>query len=324
MRRALVIGSEGNIGKPLCEYLKLTGYEVLASDIKPGWRENFVMADITNPSDLIPAFEWGPDVVFLLGAMVSRVTCEQASSLAVNTNLSGVQNVLDLSKKYAVKLVYFSTSEVYGPDMVVMDEESSPKPNNRYGLTKLLSESLVRYENEKYGLKAVILRPFMIYDENETFGDHRSAMIRFAYNLALNKPVIVHTRSERGWMHISDAVRCIEAAADLDSFEIINIGSPDIFPVADLAEMIRNEMNADKTLIHYEKIPKQMTLIKNPVLSKQEKLLGIVPEVDIAEGVKLVCQKVKERLAFEGMLNGQLNSPEISEWKYYKKNVDIK
>src|SRR5256885_9113485 len=69
-KRALVIGSEGNIGKPLVSYLKSMGYAVLESDIRPGLRPGYVVADITHPLDLLPAFDWGPDVVFLLAAVV--------------------------------------------------------------------------------------------------------------------------------------------------------------------------------------------------------------------------------------------------------------
>jgi nucleoside-diphosphate-sugar epimerase len=77
-----------------------------------------------------------------------------------------------------------------------MDEVATvPRPNNRYGLTKLLGEQLVDYEVAQHGLRAVTLRPFMIYDENEDFGDHRSAMIRFAHDLARGRPIQVHRGS---------------------------------------------------------------------------------------------------------------------------------
>ena len=46
------------------------------------------MADTKNPVNFIEAFNKKPKVVFLLSAMVSRVTCEQAKSLTINTNLA--------------------------------------------------------------------------------------------------------------------------------------------------------------------------------------------------------------------------------------------
>ena len=122
MKSALVIGSEGNIGKPLVESLSADGIDVTGIDIKPGWKDGFLVADINNPIDLLTAFDKEPDVVFLLSAMVSRVTCEQAASLAIATNLTGVNNVLQLTKRCGAHMVYFSTSEIYGPKLEVMDE----------------------------------------------------------------------------------------------------------------------------------------------------------------------------------------------------------
>lgn len=297
MKKALVIGSEGNIGVPLVKHLREKGYEVLEVDCKPAWRPNYLMADITKPVDILPAFDWNPDVVFMLSAMVSRVTCEQAASLAVDVNMTGLQNMLDLTKRVGAHFVYFSTSEVYGNEIEVMSEEVVPHPNNRYGLTKLLGESLVQYEVEQHGLSAVTLRPFMMYDEEEDLGDHRSAMIRFATNLALGKPIEVHNNSARAWFHVSDAVRSIENAAHVKEYSVINIGSPDVRPIAELAELIRKELDAPKELVNTIDLPERMTLKKNPTLDRQRDILGVVPEINLEEGVKILCKRVKERLA---------------------------
>ncbi len=296
--KSLVIGSEGNIGAPLVKYLRDVGHEVMETDIRPGWRPNYIMADINHPVDLLPVFDWKPDVVFLLSAMVSRVTCEQASGLAIDTNLGGINNVLQLTKRVRARLVFFSTSEIYGPGIDPMDEAiADPRPNNRYGLSKLLGEKLVEYEVANYGLKAVSLRPFMMYDEEETLGDHRSAMIRFATNLALGRPIEVHTGSARGWLHVSDAVRAIEAAAGVDQYSVINIGHPDVRPIESLAEMIRAELGADKALITYVEQPSRMTLVKQPLLARQRDILGVEPKVSLENGVRLVCHRIRERLA---------------------------
>ena len=297
MKKALVLGSEGNIGAPLVKHLRASGVEVLESDIKPGWRENFLMADINHPVDLLPAFDWQPDVVFLLSAIVSRVTCEQASSLAISTNLGGINNVLQLAKRSRARVVFFSTSEVYGPWCDPMDERvPDPKPNNRYGLSKLLGEQLVEYEARTHGLKACVLRPFMMYDENEELGDHRSAMIRFTSDLIMGRPIHVHRGSMRSWLHVTDAVRAIEAAAALDHYAVVNIGHPDVIPIETLAEMIRSTVDADPSLIRINELPERMTLIKRPTLERMQKVLGVTPKVGVQDGVRLVCARVQERL----------------------------
>jgi nucleoside-diphosphate-sugar epimerase len=289
-RRALVIGSEGNIGARLVAYLRSIGYDVLESDIRPGWRDGYLISDINHPLDLLPAFDWKPDAVFLLAAAVGRIVCEQAGSMSIATNLAGINNVLQLCRRAGSMCVYFSTSEVYGPHCDPMDDALSvPQPNNRYGLSKWMGEKLVEYEVHSGGLRAVTLRPCMIYDEVETVGEHRSAMIRFAANLARGRPITVHRGSARGWLHVSDAVRAIEAASWLTEYSTINLGHPDIVSVAELAELIRAELGADPALVTEGPLPPQMTLIKRPTLDRQRKLLGRDPLVTLRDGVQLVC-----------------------------------
>lgn len=298
MPRALVIGSEGNIGAPLVKQLRLDGYELVETDIRPGSRPDYHMADINHPIDLLEAFDRRPEIVFILSAMVSRVTCEQASGLAISTNLGGINNVLQLCKRVGAMTVYFSTSEVYGPEVELMDEtEPHPRPNNRYGLSKLLGEQLVEYEVRTYGLRAVTLRPFMIYDELEDLGDHRSAMIRFAGNLAQGRPIEVHRGAERGWMHISDAVRAVEAAARVGEYAVVNIGHPDVRPIEELAELIRRELDAPRGLVRLQELPGRMTLRKRPALERQRTILGVEPRVSLEEGVARVCREMRRRLA---------------------------
>lgn len=290
--KALVIGSEGNIGAPLVAHLRSVGYDVLGFDLRPGWREDYLTGDMTHPADLIPAFDWRPDVVFLLAATVGRMVCEQAASLAVATNIGGVNNVLQLCKRANARCVFFSSSEVYGPHCDPMDEARSvPQPVNRYALTKWLGEQMVEYEARASGLRAVTLRPCMVYDENETIGEHRSAMIRFASNLASGRPIEVHRGSARSWMHISDAVRAIEAAARVDAYTVINLGHPEVVPMAALAEMIRAELNGSPELIVTTELPPKMTLIKRPTLDRQRSLLHFEPRVGIEEGVRRVCAR---------------------------------
>ena len=305
MTRALVIGSEGNVGAPLVQRLRSDGHEVLEADIRPGSRADYFVADINHPVDLLDAFDWHPEVVFLLSAMVSRATCEQASGLAVATNLGGVNNVLQLCKRVDAVTVFFSTSEIYGPTVGEMHEKLTlPRPNNRYGLSKLLGEQLVEYEVRAYGLRAVTLRPFMIYDETEELGDHRSAMMRFASGLAGGKAIDVHRGSARGWMHVSDAARAIEAAARVSEYAVINVGHPDVRPIEELAELIRCELDAPRELVRLVEQPPQMTLEKRPSLERQRTILGIEPEVSLEDGVERVCRTIQSRLVLERGADG--------------------
>jgi nucleoside-diphosphate-sugar epimerase len=136
----------------------------------------------------------------------------------------------------------------------------------------------------------------MMYDENEELGDHRSAMIRFTSDLAMGRPIHVHRGSMRSWLHVSDAVRAVEAAAAIDRYAVVNIGHPDVMPIETLAEMIRSTLGADKSLIKVNDLPPRMTLVKRPTLERMQQLLGVTPKVSVQDGVGLVCARVQERL----------------------------
>lgn len=309
--KALVIGSRGNIGGPLVRHLRAAGYDVLEADIRPGFRDGYLVADINNPLDLLPAFDWGPDVVFLLAGAVGREVCEQASALAITTNLSGLSNILALCRRAGSRCVFFSSSEVYGPNDEVMDEATSvPHPNNRYAMSKWLSEQLLEYEVRQGGLQTAIVRLFTIYDENEEPGDHRSAMIRFAWHLARGEPIEVHRGSARGWLHVSDAVRAIEAVGRLREHAVINIGHPEVVQTTELAEMIRRHLGAAQALIRLRDLPPQMALLKRPRLERQLTLLGFRPSVPLEQGVGWVCDRQRALVAAEQV--GLKNDPHVS------------
>lgn len=295
--RVLITGSEGNIGVHLVRQLREDGHEVLRADLLPGWHHDYTQTNIVFPNDLLPAFQnFKPQVVFHLAAMVSRVTCENSPHMAVDTNLSGTNNIAQMCKIFNAKMIYFSTSEVYGNLDGEMHEEIDPLlPTNRYGLTKYLGEKLLEYEHREYGLDVVVLRPFMFYHEDETRGSHRSAMIRFAEGLTQGGKITVHKASKRGWLHMDDAVRAIAKTVDLDGYHILNIGHPDVVDTEWLARYMA-ELVGVKVEDYWEviELPERMTLEKYPNLDRQRELLGFEPQIDIREGVKRVLREFIE------------------------------
>lgn len=293
--RIIITGSEGNIGSRLIPYLRSCGHTVFRIDQIQKYEPDYMVANINEAGDLYEAFSaFDPDVCIHLAAMVSRVTCEQSAFLTIDTNLSGLNNVIQVCKAFNTKLMYFSTSEVYGNIGGYLSEDRTPEPNNRYGLTKYLGEKLVEYE-VKNGLKAIIVRPFMFYDERETKGEHRSAMIRFAENLSLRRKITVHKGSLRSWLHMNDAVKYIEKLIHVDRFEIINIGTSEIILTENLAKMMCDYLKLEYSQFVYElPLPDKMTLEKYPDIRKLIALTGLEPEVSLQEGIKKVLESVNK------------------------------
>lgn len=294
--KVLVVGSEGNIGRPLVKHLFHCGYEVIRADICNKYGSDYYQTDIVHPNDLYPmVIREEPDVIYNLAAMVSRITCEASPHMTIDRNLGGTNNVIQLAKLVKAKLIAFSTSEVYGNQGGIQSEDSTTmKPNNRYALSKLLCEELVKYEVEYCGLDAVILRPFMFYSEDEDLGDHRSAMIRFAYDLFFGKTIEVHKDSARSWLHMDDAIVALERAAHLKDFYIINIGHPAVVKTEDLARKFCDIYGLDyERYVKEISLPEQMTLAKVPDLTRQRLLLKFEPKIGINEGVLRVANRIE-------------------------------
>jgi nucleoside-diphosphate-sugar epimerase len=292
--RVLITGSEGNIGVHLARQLRDEGHTVMRADCLPGWHEDYIQTNIVFPNDLLPTFvSFRPEVVYHLAAMVSRVTCESSPHMAVDTNLTGTNNIAQLCKVFGVKMIYFSTSEVYGNLTGLMPEDLPDlKPTNRYGLTKYLGEKLLEYEHREHNLDVIILRPFMFYREDETRGAHRSAMIRFAEGLSRRERITVHKNTRRGWLHIDDAVRAISRCVDLQGLHVINIGHPEVVETEWLARYMGELIGIDAArYMDVVELPGRMTLEKYPALERQQQLLGFTPTIDIRAGVRRVLSQ---------------------------------
>jgi nucleoside-diphosphate-sugar epimerase len=295
--RILVTGSEGNIGQVLVPYLKSQGHEVFGIDHQQRFKDGYKTVDINNGADLIGTFfDFNPDIVFHLAAMVSRVTCEASPTTTIKTNLYGTENIIQLCKKVNAKLIFFSTSEVYGNIGGILSEDRTDlQPNNFYGLSKLMGEQLVKYEVTN-GLEAIIVRPFMFYHEDETIGDHRSAMIRFATNLVEGSTVQVHKGSIRSWMHLDDAVVVLEDLCYISGFQLLNIGSNVSYPMEKIASAICDILGLEyKEYVEETPLPPRMTLTKIPNVNKQFELTGYLCKVHIDDGIKRVVTKVLGR-----------------------------
>jgi nucleoside-diphosphate-sugar epimerase len=300
--KILITGSEGNIGKKLVSHLKEHGHDVFRVDIKQGFGDDFTVADINNVSDMLPVFmQFRPDVVYHLAAMVSRITCEKSPSITIATNISGTNNIIQLCKQFNCKLINFSTSEIYGNIGGLLSEDRTDiAPNNLYGLSKYLAESLVEYEVKNNGLKAITVRPFMIYDEEETNGVHRSAMIRFAENLSRRKKIEVHKGSSRSWMHIKDAVTVLKKLLYCNEYIVMNMGNPESVKTEDLAALMCDELGIDYNEYVIEtELPGKMTLDKQPDLSIQYSIAGKEYNYGVTRGARLVLNSMAIKIKNE-------------------------
>lgn len=296
-KRVLITGSEGNVGSELVPYLESQGHEVLCLDIVQKYRDNYILCDIMNLADAEAEIsKFKPEIVFHLAAMVSRITCEKSLSMATGINMLGTSNIIQLCKRHNAKLINFSTSEVYGNQNVLLEEDIIPTPNNIYGITKLWAEQLVAYEGEHSGLRYINVRPFMMYSELENMGENRSAMIRFAEAVVTGTPFEVHKDAKRSWLHMSDAVVIYERLMHVEGNHLVNIGNSDFIDIEKMAEFMCDYVGQKHSLIQVTELPNKMTLTKLASFNKMKELTKYTPQLKQHDGMSRVIERVKQVL----------------------------
>ena len=107
-----------------------------------------------------------PDVVIHMASFPRQKVVEQNPVLASDVMSNGLINLLEKSKKYAVKkFVYISSSMVYGDFEADVDETAQCNPIGQYGIMKFMGEKLVEDYSRRGCFEHVIIRPSAVYGE---------------------------------------------------------------------------------------------------------------------------------------------------------------
>lgn len=166
MKKALITGGNGNIGRLLAERLVANNIEVIRFDLpgsepdQHGPLETIITGDVRDTDLLEDIFiTHQPDGVYHLASLLSG-SSEADLQAAWEINATASFNLLNLSKAHNVGMFFFaSTFASYGQDIPSpMPEDQGQWPENIYGVTKIAVERLGNYFKAKHGLDFRCLR----------------------------------------------------------------------------------------------------------------------------------------------------------------------
>ena len=274
-------------------------HEVLATDLLVGYSDGYRRVDVANREDVDEAIsEFMPGAVIHMAGEVGRLNGEQHPERMVRVNALGTMNVVRSCVKHGSKLINFSTSEVYGDAFdshTPVTEESEVNAfgaSNVYAISKMFGESIVKHYVENYGLKALTIRPFMLYGEGETPSKYRSALTNFVHAALVGRSFDVHRGTGRAWCHASDFAEGVALLVDLDSvgYQVFNIGSDEYHSMEEVARMVIRATGADSSLIRLCDPPEKFgTPVKRASIEKI-KAIGFAPKVTLREGIARVVE----------------------------------
>jgi len=298
MEKTFVTGSLGFIGYHLVPYLKEQGYNILSCDLHLREYEDYLKSDVTSYIDLQRIFRNNKiESVIHMAGEVGRIMGELHPHKMIHVNAIGTLNLIHLCIEHNTKLIYFSTSEVYGKNLssnrnqVIeekLDSGSAFGCVNVYAISKLYAEALVKHYVENYDLKAVTIRPFMIYGEVETPSPYRSALVQFVTHALKNEALTVHKGTSRSWCHVSDFIKGVKLVLNQPFkgyYEAYNIGSEEYHSMKEAALMVIDETKSQSKIDLVDPPSKFLNLNKYFSIDKIKKL-GYNPEVSLREGIK--------------------------------------
>jgi uronate dehydrogenase len=155
MKTVLITGATGDVGTHLAR--ELAGkYKLRLSDRRPTKAKNFVRADISKMADALKITK-GVDAVVHLGGY----SVEGPWEGILQANIIGCYNVFEAARRNGVKRIVFPTSNhavgFYRRDRTI-DHRVYPKPDGRYGVSKVFGEALGSLYADKYGMEMFMIR----------------------------------------------------------------------------------------------------------------------------------------------------------------------
>jgi UDP-glucuronate decarboxylase len=262
-------------------------------------RFRFIEHDISKP---LPV-DSKPDYVFHMASRASPFEFEHFPIQILKANTMGVLVALGIAKKYGAKVLYTSTSEVYGNPSIVPTPESyygnvNPiGPRGCYDEAKRCGEAYVMAYRKQHGLDTRIARIFNTYGPRIRMdGIYGRVIPRFISQALNDEPLTVFGDGSqtRSFTYVTDQIEGLLRLASLDAAggQVINIGNINEITVLSLAKKII-ELTGSRSEISYHPLPDDDPLRRRPDVSRAKEVLGWEPKVPLEKGLARTIEWVR-------------------------------
>jgi dTDP-glucose 4,6-dehydratase len=292
----LVTGALGRIGEHLTARL-VKSHDVVGADLLTGYQDGYRRVDITSREEIEEVLtDEQPELVIHMAGEVGRLNGELHPERMIRTNALGTLNLAKACAAREIRMINFSTSEVYGDSfefhLPVLEQESLNAfgNSNIYSISKMFGEAIVKHYVENYGLKAITVRPFMVYGEGEVPSKYRSALTQFVHGALTGQRFDVHRGTSRAWCHVDDFIDGLSLLLyhKPEGYEVFNIGSEENHEMIEAARIVCEEVPASESLINVIPPPARFgTPVKFASIEKM-KALGYSPKISLREGIRRV------------------------------------
>lgn len=298
----VVTGGAGFIGSNLVDFLLQKNIKVIAIDnCLTGSLNNLSSAkqhplftylshDVVEPVQLSESI----DFIFHLASPASVIDYQQYPEETALVNSVGTRNMMILAKEKKARILFASTSEVYGDPKEHPQKETywgNVNPNgirSCYDESKRYGEMITQLYHRKHKVDTRIIRIFNTYGPRMRPTDGR-VISNFINQAVKNEQITVYGDGSqtRSFCFVSDLVEGIWAVMNNEqlSGDVVNLGNPEEYTMIDLAKKIK-EMTTSKSEIIYKSLPDDDPMVRRPDITKVKKSTGWEPKISLEDGLK--------------------------------------
>ena len=308
MVKHIVTGGAGFLGSHLIDKLMSKGHEVICLDnFFTGNKEN-VVKWIDNPKfelirhDITEPILLEADKIWHLACPASPVHYQYNPIKTSKTSFLGTLNMLGLAKRIKAKILFASTSEIYGNPQEHPQKESYHGFVNPIGIRscydegKRIAETLCFDYQRMHGIDIRVVRIFNTYGPRMMENDGR-VVSNFIVQALKNKDITVygngsHTRS---FCYVDDLINGMIKVMEGDFSGPVNLGNENEITIKELALKIKNKINNHLKII-YKEIPKDDPARRKPSLDLAKEKYNWNPEVEIDQGLDKTIEFFSSKL----------------------------
>jgi dTDP-glucose 4,6-dehydratase len=302
---SLVAGAAGFLGSHLSSKLLEKGHEVIGLDnfstcsganlvsLRENSKFHFIEASVSDRTT------WGdfkkPNYIFHMASPASPPKYQLLGYETMQANTIGTDNLIHLALENESRMVFASTSEVYGDPEVTPQKESywgnvNPiGPRSVYDESKRLGETLMHFFSKEKGLDGAIIRIFNTYGPGMDPWDGRVVSSFIRQGLRGEPFTVFGDGSQtRSFCYVEDLVLGIIAMAESREFGPVNLGNPNELDLLSLGKLISNVLGINPEFEFHE-LPTDDPKQRRPDITRAIESLGWQPKTEIEQGILLTA-----------------------------------
>ena len=306
----LVTGGAGFIGCNVVAELLQRGHQVtVLDDLSFGRKENlqpvlhnitFIQGSITDEEIVRKACQNMHVIINLAAASASPMFSLANIRKAVHVNIDGFLLLLKVAVEQKVKRVlYASTSSIYGNNFDKLHEQSTPLPPNMYAATKLGNEYFASVFSQEYELETIGFRFLSVYGPHEeSKGKYANLASQFLWAALQEQSLVIYGdgSQKRDFTYVKDVAQALALGAESNKkhlAEVLNVASGQSHSLNELVFFL-NQLLGKKIQPQYIPNPvKNYIVSQDADISKIQQVLSYKPKFLLPQGLQDMYPSVK-------------------------------